>query len=259
MGSSTKQGLLWGAKADDWANLAEPTTAPLWEALLDGCGVGPGTALLDLGCGGGGLCMRAAARGAIVSGLDASEALIRIAQHRAPLGNFRQGDLEDVPFSDAEFDAVTAANSIQFADDRAQAIREAKRVLKPDGRFGIGMWCEPDRCEMAAVFKSQVTLAPPPPPDNPPAPSLSDRANLIELVEGGGFSILKEGEVECVFHFSSEAVAIQALSSAGMSVAVQHAMGEERLIAALKEGIRPFIRQDGSVQMSNWFRYLVAR
>lgn len=85
MGSSNKvQGELWGAAAHDWAESQAPLHVLVWEAMLDADRVGKGTSILDAGCGGGGASVLAAQRGAIVSGLDGSEALIAIAGESVP-------------------------------------------------------------------------------------------------------------------------------------------------------------------------------
>jgi cyclopropane fatty-acyl-phospholipid synthase-like methyltransferase len=47
------QGALWGAKADDWAEVQEPAWRSLYETILRRAGVGPGMRLLDIGCGAG--------------------------------------------------------------------------------------------------------------------------------------------------------------------------------------------------------------
>lgn len=114
MGSSTVQGELWGASARDWAELQEPQHLPVWEAMLDTAKVKQGTRFFDAGCGGGGSSVLAARRGAHVSGLDASDALIAIAQERVPQGDFRVGDLEALPFGEKEFDVIIAALSVQY-------------------------------------------------------------------------------------------------------------------------------------------------
>ncbi len=61
-----EQRRLWSAAPRDWAELAEPRNAPLFERLLDACRVGAGTRLLDVGCGSGYLAGLAVARGADV-------------------------------------------------------------------------------------------------------------------------------------------------------------------------------------------------
>ena len=80
------------------------------DALFDRGGVGPGTRLLDIACGSGYAASVAAGRGATVAGLDASEALIAIAQARTPDADFRVGDMFELPFEDDRFDVATSFN-----------------------------------------------------------------------------------------------------------------------------------------------------
>ena len=55
---------LWGTDPRAWADLAESHNRPLFEAVLDAAGAGPGTRLLDVGCGSGLTLVLAAERGA---------------------------------------------------------------------------------------------------------------------------------------------------------------------------------------------------
>src|SRR5439155_10236663 len=114
MGSATVQGRLWGRAARDWRELQEPTALPLWEAMLAAAAVGPGTRVLDAGCGAGGASMLAARRGAHVNGLDAAEALLAIARWRVPDGDFRTGDLEALPYPSGTFDAILVADVLPY-------------------------------------------------------------------------------------------------------------------------------------------------
>ena len=50
-GSAMVQGQLSSCAVHDWAELQEATALPLWEAMLDVAAVGPGTYVLDAGCG----------------------------------------------------------------------------------------------------------------------------------------------------------------------------------------------------------------
>ena len=100
MGSAETQGKLWGAAVADYAEINEEHSFPLWEDMMAAMGVGPGTLFLDAGCGPGGGAKLAADKGARVSGLDASDAMIAYAQNRLPDGDFRVGDLEALPFED---------------------------------------------------------------------------------------------------------------------------------------------------------------
>ena len=68
MGTAQIQGRLWGARARDYAAIAEGFFRPVYEAVFTAAGVGPGTRLLDVGCGPGLAAHLAAQRGAQVAG-----------------------------------------------------------------------------------------------------------------------------------------------------------------------------------------------
>src|SRR5262245_34673892 len=106
-GSAERQGRMGGARARDWAEIGEATTQPRFDAGLDVLGIARGSRYLDFGCGAGRACCMAAERGAQVSGIDASEALIAIARERLPKANLRHGEMEALPFGDATFDVIT--------------------------------------------------------------------------------------------------------------------------------------------------------
>lgn len=95
MGSAAVQGPLWGAKARDWAELAEPGQVPFYEAVFEALKIDGDTRLLDVGCGAGLALQMAAQRGATVCGLNAAEGLTAIARERLPAADIRVGDLEE--------------------------------------------------------------------------------------------------------------------------------------------------------------------
>jgi ubiquinone/menaquinone biosynthesis C-methylase UbiE len=152
MGSAPIQGRLWGAAAADWSQLTEPAMTPVYETVFDAVGVGPGTRLLDAGCGSGLALQLAHKRGATVSGLDASAALLAVAQERVSEADLREGDLEALPFQDGSFDAVTAFNAMQYATDPVAALRELRRVASPGAPVAVVTWAEAERCETRVVL-----------------------------------------------------------------------------------------------------------
>ena len=153
MGSADIQGQLWGRAPRDWAMLQEPMHQPSCEAMLTAVEVNSGTRFLDAGCGGGGASVLAASRGARVSGLDAAHNLIAIASELLSQADFRVGDMEELPFEEEAFDAIIAANSIQFTADRAKSLRELRRVCASDGRVAVGVWSTPDEVELRVISK----------------------------------------------------------------------------------------------------------
>jgi ubiquinone/menaquinone biosynthesis C-methylase UbiE len=134
MGTAGVQGELWGARARDWATLQELFVRPAYEVVFDQAGVGSGTKLLDVGCGAGLAARLAAERGARVTGIDAAATLIEIARQRVPEGDFRVGEIEELPYPNDAFDVLTSFNSFQYAGNLGTALREARRVVKAEGR-----------------------------------------------------------------------------------------------------------------------------
>ncbi len=102
--------------------------------------IGPlsGKAVLEAGCAYGILADLLAALGANVTGLDISAWAIGEAGSRYPSLTFVEGDVLAAPFPLNSFDVVVGVGVLEcMADDAAMedALREAKRVLKPQGKL----------------------------------------------------------------------------------------------------------------------------
>jgi SAM-dependent methyltransferase len=257
MGSAQVQGELWGRAPRDWAELQEPMHRPLWEAMLTAAEIGPGARVLDAGCGGGGASLLAARRGARISGVDAAGPLVAIARERVPGGDFRVSDLQELPFDDDSFDAVVAASSLQYTQDRVATLRELKRVCDPGGRVVVGLWGAPDQVDYRAVFTAVRDALPEPPPGKGPF-ELSGPGVLEKLIAEAGLTVSGGGHTICVFEYPSFEVLWQANASAGPLQAALQSVGEDKLRNAIKDAIAPFVRDDGSIRMENQFRYVVA-
>jgi SAM-dependent methyltransferase len=257
MGSSITQGELWGAAARDWAKLQEPKHKPVWEAMLNAAKVSQGTRFFDAGCGGGGTSALAAQRGAHISGLDASEALIAIAREHVPQGDFRVGDLETLPYGEKVFDAVIASLSVQYAADPIAALQELKRVCAPEGYFIISTWGLPEQCEQRVVLKAVQDTLPSPPSGGGPF-ALSAAGALESLVEQAGWKVIGSSEVDCPFEYQDLDTHWQAQRSGGPLQAAIRAVGEERLRTAVEQAVAPYRTSTGGVRLENRFRYVTA-
>lgn len=262
MGSATVQGRLWGARAQDHAAYLEQIGLPLLGAALDAARVGPGTRLLDAGCGAGLQSLLATLRGARVAALDASPALLEIARQRVPDADIRQGDLEALPFADATFDAVTAVNSVFYAANVTAAMKELARVTRPGGRVVVTCWGPPERCDFLKTVLPRIgPLMPPPPPDAPaehPVMALSKPGALAALAQQAGLRVVDQGEVVCPFVFSDAESSWRANASAGPNqIAIAHS-GEAAVRAAFADADRAHTRPDGSIRYENVFLWLSA-
>jgi SAM-dependent methyltransferase len=93
-------------------------------------GDGPGR-LLDIGCGTGAQTVAFRKAGWEVTGVDASEDMLRRAEDRGL--EVVHADATALPFDDASFDAVVSLWTHTDIDDFAGVVREAGRVLRPAG------------------------------------------------------------------------------------------------------------------------------
>lgn len=104
--------------------------------MLEGYGLRANTPLLDIGCGTGLASGPLIAKGHAVTGVDPSVPMLDLARRAYPRAAWVEGVAEALPFEDRSFGAVISAQSFHHVD-RAQAMAEIARVLKPGGIVAI--------------------------------------------------------------------------------------------------------------------------
>jgi SAM-dependent methyltransferase len=97
--------------------------------------------VLDVGCGTGRLARwlaeRLGPRGSVV-GIDPLEHRVSIARAHTGAVRFEVGQAEDLgAFADASFDAVCLSSVLHWVADKASALAEIRRVLRPGGRVAV--------------------------------------------------------------------------------------------------------------------------
>lgn len=197
-------------------------------------------------------------RGAQVSGLDAAENLISLARERVLDGDFRVGDIEELPFEDNVFDAVFASNSIQYSGNRIATLREFGRVCSANGRIAAGLFGPPEKVKYSAVFKALRDAMPEPPHGGGPF-ELSVPGKLEGLFEEAGLKVIDNGEVNCPFGYSDFELFWQANASAGPVQNILQSVPEDDLRKVLNDAIKEFINPNGEILINpNVFKYVVA-
>jgi cyclopropane fatty-acyl-phospholipid synthase-like methyltransferase len=131
----------WDGPEDE--STIEEATNRFTDLLVGRLRVGPGDRVLDAGCGIGKPALRmASSTGASVVGISISDKQVEQANERARAERmsdrvtFRHADAMGTPFESDSFDAALAFESIIHMD-RAKALREMARVLKPGGRVAL--------------------------------------------------------------------------------------------------------------------------
>lgn len=116
---------------------------------FDTLGVGPGSSVIDIGCGQGRHAFEAYRRGADVVALDqATDDVTDVAKMFAAMAETGDapadaqaqavvGDSLALPYPDGSFDAVIASEILEHLPDDGKAISEISRIVKPGGRVAI--------------------------------------------------------------------------------------------------------------------------
>ena len=245
----------WGERAAEWAYLAEPYALPANELLFDRLGVNAGIRLLDIACGSGFAASVAARRGAVVSGVDASEQLVTIAEARTPSGSFQTGDMFALPFPDDSFDVATSFNGIWKGCEGA--LEEARRVLIPEGRIGLTFWGRPERLGLLPYFLKALELS----PASHVTASMEqgDTRNAIEdMLRATGFGDIERGTVDVTTESPDVATAVRAMAAAGPSVPAIEAVGYEEYCGSLTEVISPLYVDRLGVRITSEFGWVTA-
>ena len=247
--------------ADNPAEIYEQRFVPAlfqpWaERIACRAAIMPGHSVLDVACGTGVLACAArqlSGDSGAVTGLDINEQMLAVARRKSTCIDWRQGDAEELPFADASFDAVISQFGFMFFEDKARALRQMWRVLRPNGKMVVGVCSAIDHSPGYAVLAELlqrlfgVEIA-----DAFRAPfSCGDRHALRIICEAAGLSQARVNRCEGQVRFPS----IDALVSAERACAwtlggLLDDAQFERLLIEATESLQPFVDADGMVNFS---------
>lgn len=138
--------------------------APGAAAFIERLALRPGEKLLDVACGTGNLAIPAARAGARVIGVDIAPNLVLEARREAAAAGvaaaFDEGDAEDLPYADAEFDTTVTMFGAMFAYRPERAAAELIRVTRPGGRIAMANWTPSGF--IGHMLRAHTAVVPPP-------------------------------------------------------------------------------------------------
>jgi ubiquinone/menaquinone biosynthesis C-methylase UbiE len=201
-------GLAW--QAGVWDRVArlyeeeiDPRFAQIVEGVIARAALRQGERVLDLGTGTGTAAAEAAravgSRGSVLA-VDPSAEMVALARRRAgqpgvTAFQVEVGAAEAIPAESETFDAVLASLSLMFVIDRAAALREIARVLRPGGRLVAAVWGGPEVTDLVRFQQTAGAFAPAPPVPGVGPGALADGRRFLEELSRSGIEAELETEV----------------------------------------------------------------
>jgi SAM-dependent methyltransferase len=188
------------------ARQADDTGKAVTERLAAHARIVPGMQVLDLACGTGDPAIslaRLVGPQGKVTATDLSAGMVEVARANAsrsavPNIDFRQADMQALPFADSSFDAVTSKIGIMYAVDLAKTVSEIRRVLRPGGRMAFAVWGPPDQGSyldfvLGPFFRRRMPESPP--PDMPFPLRFAAKGSLEAALRAAGLPSVEEETV----------------------------------------------------------------
>jgi ubiquinone/menaquinone biosynthesis C-methylase UbiE len=186
----------------DWQQIAEkfdlwlPQLAPVGQALIDAMQVNPGDKVLDVACGTGEPALTFARENphTDVTGVDAAEAMVNVAQTKAGKDGLKNIQFQAMPaeklaFENGSFDALMSRFGVMLFEDPLAGLKEMRRVLKPGGCYAIAVWSRAET--MTTMHWAQQVMGHRLPEEaHPPlkiVASLGDTAVLASMLDEAGY------------------------------------------------------------------------
>lgn len=224
------------------------------DVVADAALIAAGQRVLDVACGTGvlaGVVAQRVGTAGYVVGLDANPQMLEVARTKRHNVQWIDGRAERLPFADGDFDAVVSQFGLMFFDDRAAALREVMRVLRPGGRLAVAV-CDaiensPGYARLAALlqrlFGDGVAGA-------FRAPfALGDPALLRALCEAAGIRPVQIARRTGSVRFASIADLVSTERACVWTLGgLLDDAQFERLLQASRRELAAFVRADGRVE-----------
>lgn len=229
---------------------------PLYAGVLNALVVGPGSSLLDLGCGVGLFARAAADRGALVTGVDADPDAVARAAAAVPEGTFRVGDVQRRVVPPGSVDAVATVQVLTHVADPVAVLREARRAVRPGGRVAATVWGRPGECDVRLFGEALARWVPPPPQPGHP---LTSPARLQAVARRAGLEVTAVDAVVCAFEYPDPEALLGPLLASGLGRAAVARGGRAAVRRAVSDALEARRTDAGGYRLDNVIRVLVAR
>ena len=230
----------WERAAECYGDAFGGLTAQTAGPLLEAAGVVAGMRVLDVASGPGFIAGAASALGALVTGLDFSAAMVAEAQRRQPAITFCEGDAEALPFEDASVDAVVMNFGMLHLARPDTAIAQARRVLRPGGRYAFTVWASPGQAlafGMVLRALEEFGNRNVPLPEGPPFFRFSDAIETRRTLEQAGYAAIEVRELPLAWRLTSADAVFEAMSRGGVRTAAVLRAQTPDALAAIRAAV----------------------
>ncbi len=206
--------------------------------LVEAVALASGSTVLDICCGHGAMTAMLCDVGCRVTGLDFSEKMLAHARNNAPSATLKNADAQDLPFEDQSFDAAVCNCGIMHLPDQPKALREARRVLKPGGTFGMTAWVGPDASPSFKIAFGAFKAHADPSKEAPPQPDFFQFANrevAHGMFEAAGFKEIDQQTIDCNWHLETADQLFKIYSEATVRMAMLLAAQTRVTVDAIRE------------------------
>jgi SAM-dependent methyltransferase len=159
-----KKSQLWGAGAADayeqYMGRWSRKIAPLF---VDWLAPPQGKRWIDIGCGTGQLSLQIANKCNPNHhiGIDTSEGFLTQAKKYVPSAEFRVGDAQNIDLPDDIVDYAVSGLVLNFIPDKAKALNEMARIVRPDGTVALYVWDYAGQMQIMRYFFDTARLIDP--------------------------------------------------------------------------------------------------
>lgn len=141
---------------------------PWAQHLIEQAKVQPGDRVLDMACGPGTVARLLAEKvgtEGLVVGVDMSAPMLEVARAKPPISGgakIEYVESQAAPLNlpealkEIKFDAVTCQQAVQFFPEKAAALKEMKRRVKPGGRVVFSIWSSIEDCKLWKIFRDEL-------------------------------------------------------------------------------------------------------
>ena len=222
----------------------------------------PGAALLELAAGIGDVGFLASPMlepdGMLICSDFAPEMLTSAQERAKELGvvnaRFRQIDAEAIDLPAASFDGVLCRWGLMLMSDPEAALRQCRRVLKPEGRLSLAAWQSPDVNPWSSLPQTELRrrgLVEPPDPDAPGQFAWARQEIIAETLQAAGFVDFELDSVAFTMvyddldHWWQTQIDLSRSFADGVAAATPDQLADIR--AAMEEAAQPFRAPDGTL------------